>query len=518
MAAREELSTLISYVLGETNRQLLITSGLDAVPKESRIAALRGLQDLGWLGHNGYADFEESYSLTMEGRRIAAEKPPISALDPSVREHIEALREADSSSDTERKRGLRRLIAIEREIGSLDSALLNCFELRKVARRTNDVESMAFAFYYEGVIETAQNRWDEALESLLTAVEMYMEIGDRRGVAMANRSLGVVYGNRGDHASAIRCFESSLDIARSLGDRALEAMAEGNLAIIYDLEGRTEESEMASRRCLEYFLEAGDHARAARAANNLGVLNMSRERFDAAKEYFEKTIASARELRNAELLGIALVNAGYCHARSGDLYTALSYSDEALKILKEHYNLNMLALAYRNYGYIELRSSNPAAAFEWFEKSIRAAEGSGVEDTLAACCYEYGMALIETATNPRLGAKLLKKASKIYRSLGNTEKLVPRKDSQRRPDPAAAGPHMVCGRGGGTIRRLAPISIPQNQACPPVWAFTLEIAVFTLNHAWPPSGATPSTASAAVIPSASTPAANIQSLLRLSPP
>jgi len=42
-----------------------------------------------------------------------------------------------------------------------------------------------------------------------------------------------------------------------------------------------------------------------------------------------------------------------------------------------------------------------------------------VEDTYAACCYEYGMALIKSATDPRLARKLLKRSSTVYRNIGN---------------------------------------------------------------------------------------------------
>ena len=79
----------------------------------------------------------------------------------------------------------------------------------------------------------------------------------------------------------------------------------------------------------------------------------------------------------------------------------------------------MLALAYRNYGFVEFRNSNLQTGFEWFEKSVRAARTSGVEDTFAACCYEYGMALIKSATDLKLAKKLLKRSSTVYRDLGN---------------------------------------------------------------------------------------------------
>ncbi|MFH1579644.1 MAG: hypothetical protein ABIE25_05730, partial [Thermoplasmatota archaeon] len=124
MANRNEIETLIFYVLGDTNRQLFVKSGFEGVPEDKRVSALRGLQDLGWIGHGGFADFGESYSLTKEGRRIASEHPETKDFDPNVREHIEALRLVDGESNGARKDGLKRLITIECEHGNWDSALV----------------------------------------------------------------------------------------------------------------------------------------------------------------------------------------------------------------------------------------------------------------------------------------------------------------------------------------------------------------------------------------------------------
>ena len=422
MATRNEIESLIFYVLGENNRQLLIKSGLDGVSKDNRVVALRGLQDLGWIGHGGLADYEESYSLTKEGRKIVANHPEASSLDKSVQEHIAALRDVDGGSNGTRKDALKRLITIECETGSWDSALLNCFELRKIAEKTKDTEAIAFAMFHQGRVEVAQNRWDEALESYLNAIEKYMENGDRKGVATTNRAIGVVYGSKGDHASAIRCFESSISMARAIGDTSSAAKSEANLAIVCELEGRLDESERASKASLAYFVECGDISSASRIAINLGVLCLSQEKYGEAAEYFEKTIQSARVTKNREVLGIALVDAGYCSAKTGDLSRAIDCTDEAFSIFKEHNDMNMLALAYRNYGKIELRNSKLDIAFDWFEKSVRAAEASGVEETMASCCCEYGIGLIESLTNPRLAKKLLKKSSSVYRGIGNFAK------------------------------------------------------------------------------------------------
>lgn len=419
MATREEIVTLMSYVLGDKNRQVLIESGLDSVPKDARIAALRGLQDLGWIGHTGQADFEESYSVTREGRAVLSARPRLEELPENVQEHITALKAADSDSIDERKSGLKRLVEIECDLANWDSALVYCYELNKLAWKTKDIEAAAYAAFYQGRIEEPQNRWDDALEAYLRALELYMEAGDRRGVCATNRAMGIVYGIKGDHASAIRCLESSISMARMLRDREAEAKAEANLAIIYGLEGKLDLSEKANRHCLGYFLEVNDAATASRIANNLGVVNMSKEKFDLAAEYFEKTIAACRNCKNKEVLGIALVNGGYCYARTGDVARALAYTDEAVSVFKEPNDQNLLAFAYRNYGRIEFRSGHFEQGMSWFEKSIRAAETSGVDDTIAACYYDYGLCLIESVTNLKLGKKLLAKAAETYRRIGD---------------------------------------------------------------------------------------------------
>jgi len=422
MASRKELETLIFYVLGESNRELQIKSGLDAVPKDRRTAAMRGLQDLGWIGYAGFEDFEGSYSLTGEGMRIVSQMPTFNELDERTRNHIEAMRQVDEASNGIRKEGLRRLISEACSLGNWDSAQVNCYELRRLAAKTKDVESAAFAAFNEGRVLAAQNQWDEALESYLEALEKFMESGDRKGVCDTNRQLGIVYGNKGDHASAHRCFESSISMAKNIGDRDAEAKAKANLAIILDLEGRIEEAEEASTDCLTYFTEIGDDFTCSKIANNLGVLHLAREKFDVAAEYFDKTIMACRSLRDRTVLAIALVNAGYCYGRTGDVNRGMGYTEEAISILRETTNQNLLALSYRNFGLMEFRCHHIKKSFEWFEKSIRAAEASGVEDTYAACCYEYGMALISSMSNPKLARKLLTRSSKVYRHIGNLDR------------------------------------------------------------------------------------------------
>ncbi len=115
------------------------------------------------------------------------------------------------------------------------------------------------------------------------------------------------------------------------------------------------------------------------------------------------------------------MNAGRCYAKLGDVGRAISCTEESEAISKESNDLNQLAGAYVNYGLIEFRCLDLEKAFAWFEKGIRAAMASGVEETLASCYYEYGMALVESTANLRLAKKLLNKASTLFRNLGNME-------------------------------------------------------------------------------------------------
>ncbi len=422
MTTRSEIHTLASYVLSDKNRVLLDGSGFSALPQERREAALRGLQDLGWIGHTGVADLGESYTLTREGRRIAGERPDVSTLDNKVREQIDSLRFADSDVNGDRREGLQRLIKTECDHGCWDSAMVNCYELKRLADKSKDAARQAFALFHLGKVEIAQNKWDEALESQLGALEKYMEVGDRHGVAETNRSIGVIYGNKGDHQSAKRCFENSLETAKDIGDKELQAKAQGNLAIVLDMEGRFDEAEEAHKECLRCFMDVGDMQSVARTSNNLGVMCLTRESFKEAADYFETAIDSCRKTKNQGVLGVALVNAGHCYAKLGDLGRAIARTDESLSIIREPNDLNLLAHAFRNYALVEFRSGHTDKACEWFEKSIRTAMGSGVKNTLATCYYEYGMTLIEATVEMRLAKKMLRKASSLFRDLGNMDR------------------------------------------------------------------------------------------------
>jgi tetratricopeptide (TPR) repeat protein len=419
MSSPKELEILFTYVLGERNRELLVAEGLDVIPEDRRIVALMALQDLGWVDRKGFGHHEDTYKVTAEGRRIVETRPDFRKLDIGMKEHLDALRASDSGDMDRRKAGLRRLIEIECDLGNWDSAALYCHELRLAAREGKDMEALALSHVLQGRIERAQNNWHEALESYLRACELYMEVGDRRGVCATNRSLGIVYGSLGDRSSAIRCLEASASLAKDIEDKDLETKAQANLAVMYDLEGKFEESEKASKDCLEYFIKVDDLSNAARTSNNLGILNMSRERFSEAADHFERAIGLSIKLNNREVLGASLVNSGYCHARAGHLGRAMECTQEAANIFREPNNRNMLALAYRNYGCIEAIRSDHGKAREWFERSIREAKSSRVEDTLAACCYEYGLVLVKSASDMKLAKKLLARCSEIYRNLGN---------------------------------------------------------------------------------------------------
>jgi tetratricopeptide (TPR) repeat protein len=422
MPSRDEIRSLASYVTGDAERKLILEHGLEGLSTDRKASILMALQDLGWIGRSGLGDFADSYELTAEGRVVTTNEPDAEALNHGSSEQIRALRDAGSDELDAVKRGLAALVEIQCERGNWDSATVKCNELRTIAGRTKDTRMLAYAYFQQGRVERAQNQWHEALEAYLKAVELYMEAGDRRGVCMANRAMGIVYGSVGDHASAIRCFETSISLAHDIGDWDSEVKGKANLAIVYDLEGRREESERLQNDCLAFFIEIHDHANASRIAVNLGVLNLTKEKFDVAADYFEKGISSTRATGMREILGAALANAGYCFVRTGDLNRSKAYTDEAVSILREPHNKNMLALAYRNYGCIEQTRGNKDAAFDWFERSVRTAKESGVEDTLAACCYEFGMALIISTTKITLARKLLKRASSIYASLGDAAK------------------------------------------------------------------------------------------------
>ena len=66
---------------------------------------------------------------------------------------------------------------------------------------------MADAVSQLGRVRNMQARYDDAREYHLRSLELWSEIGDRQGVAVASNNVGAMYRATGDYLSALEYYE-----------------------------------------------------------------------------------------------------------------------------------------------------------------------------------------------------------------------------------------------------------------------------------------------------------------------
>jgi tetratricopeptide (TPR) repeat protein len=87
----------------------------------------------------------------------------------------------------------------------------------KAWRRTGDLRFTAFGLNYWSIGAIASGRYEQAQAALEESVEINKSVGDRWGLGISYRGLGLVAQAQGNHSSAIDGFQQSLQIFTELG-------------------------------------------------------------------------------------------------------------------------------------------------------------------------------------------------------------------------------------------------------------------------------------------------------------
>ena len=139
-----------------------------------------------------------------------------------------------------------------------------------------------------------------------------VELGNRRGEAVASHNLGLCHRSLKQYDKAIELFEQSLAIHEELGDRWGQARTRVNLARCLSRHGQHGRAVTCLKQALTqawaFFQEQGDAERQARTAKNLGEALRAQAQVEHQQTAPDATscgcvsVASADTLQEAETL------------------------------------------------------------------------------------------------------------------------------------------------------------------------------------------------------------------------
>lgn len=164
-------------------------------------------------------------------------------------------------------------------------------------------------------------------------VETFGELGERRSLAEAHHTLGIVLQESGRHEEALLHANSALSMAKEQGDRFREG---GSLYVIglinYD-KANYSLAESAFRDALQVLHGMAPLGEAATRVA-LGRLARIQNRFDVARALFADALPVLRNLNNVQATGLLLHQLGLLEQQTGSLTEAAQLQGEALRMFR----------------------------------------------------------------------------------------------------------------------------------------------------------------------------------------
>lgn len=209
-------------------------------------------------------------------------------------------------------------------LGWLDRERAQLVALVSQAAGTPDIPGRSVLRLAIGLIAfyITRGHWLEWLRVIQAAVEVATAEGDRWAEAIIRNDLGLVlsdvalYGSR-DYTDSVASLERSLELFEELGDLPGLAMALTNLSHVLEQAEDYEAAIAFASRALDCSTELDDPTGAATALINLGQLHGNLGHTDEERDCFDRSIALSSSHGHQRALSIALLRSGITYLKAG---------------------------------------------------------------------------------------------------------------------------------------------------------------------------------------------------------
>lgn len=229
------------------------------------------------------------------------------------------------------------------------------------------------------------------------ALDLSEKLNFQKGMALANKYIGLGYYFKGDYWETINFWQQSLRDFEAINDQAGVANILNNIGAVYWTEGD-------DIRALEYYLrslkaaeESTDTLRIVTARINIGTIYLEKEStHNQAKEYYLAALPLIESLGDHEAEGTTNVNLGVIYYGKGILDTALYvqnalYFDTALYYYERALdafrlsNSGKIPAAMTSIGKIYMQREQYARAIEIQNEAYKIAEMSDAKFEMTTC-------------------------------------------------------------------------------------------------------------------------------------
>ena len=215
----------------------------------------------------------------------------------------------------------------------------------------------------------------ETLEHWNRSIDVFDSIGDQQSVANILGNLGSVYYQQGDDANALEHDLRAMKIAETLNDTLRIVTSCINIGAVYFHKQATHDKSLAFwYKALPLSILIDDKDAIGTVSVNIGELFLEDGVLDSALIYFKKSIEA---FDNSPNLPYALINAGKVFAQRRDFTKALDYQKRALDFAMKLDSKSDITIALVNIANTQFESGDVKSALSNFQKAEKIAVETG---------------------------------------------------------------------------------------------------------------------------------------------
>ena len=156
--------------------------------------------------------------------------------------------------------------------------------------------------YDKGIDAYRIGEYEEAVETLIRARDIYSQAGDRAKEGEVLNDIGVVYVQMEEWDEANSHLQEALTIRELLGDRSAQGITLGNLGMMYDRMGEDEQAVETYEEAIVICQDLGERGNEKAIARQLSKLQVQRGRFLDAMGRYREGLEEGEEATGAQRL------------------------------------------------------------------------------------------------------------------------------------------------------------------------------------------------------------------------
>lgn len=312
----------------------------------------------------------QSAATYLDAAHLARERYANSKASEYYVKGLGLLRDGAEGSTEQQLRALHHYGDVLQVLGRNDEALDAFNEMLVRAYRLNLKSKGGAAHARIGRLYRDTGRLDDAHQHLESALALFEDSNDDRGIASTVDDVGKLYWLRGDYPKALEATQRSLTMRRKLGDRRSIALSLNNLGLVYQDSGQFKLALDAFEQALRIRREIGDLVGVSISLNNLGTVAQDQRDDQQALTLFLEAHEVAKETGDRNRLALVLTNLGETYNRLGDPAKAVHHLKQAEEIADELGDKMGLAEAVRGLGKAYLAQREYTRARECTARAV----------------------------------------------------------------------------------------------------------------------------------------------------